>query len=471
MCLDTGESDLASLDASYVINDKTACGNTGYGSSIQRPSGTVPNMRHGQVYKIPAFFIRRRNATQTLLFSHGNAEDLGMMYGRMKDLAMVLGVNVMAYDYTGYGLSIPGPAHGSSNGGENGSGNENGEKTHEGPSENMIYRNIEAAFHYLVQVRKVPPHQIILYGRSLGSGPSCYLAAKTALRGESVGGLILHSPFLSVYKVVADLNGLDMGMVGDLFHNERRAKNVRCPTLIIHGKQDEVVPFWHAPRLLAAIPPEFRAQPFFVEGMGHNHIESRLRDQYVRVVSNFLRMGAWNNEQMQQTPQPYSAPIATVNRGPSPIPIHERASPSATKENVSFYVNKTWLRHAKVLLRETFCDAGCHAGTGNSVIDSCNDSRWERKSQKNNASVSPSTSRPRTNRVSNEAANDVDRYGKGLSDARDDKDEFAPWRAGGRLQSASPNKAVSSSMPGNFQRGSSQRHPQQQKLSSSEKVL
>ena len=56
-------------------------------------------------HKIPAFFIRRRGATLTFLFSHGNAEDLGMMYGRMKEMARALGVNVLAYDYTGYGLS------------------------------------------------------------------------------------------------------------------------------------------------------------------------------------------------------------------------------------------------------------------------------------------------------------------------------------------------------------------------------
>ena len=57
------------------------------------------------VHRIPAFFIKRRGASITFLFSHGNAEDLGMMYGRMKEMARVLCVNILAYDYTGYGLS------------------------------------------------------------------------------------------------------------------------------------------------------------------------------------------------------------------------------------------------------------------------------------------------------------------------------------------------------------------------------
>lgn len=445
MCLDTGESDLASLDARYGMtkrkfDDLNASTNAegvatvgsgdfssphSHSNPAASPVPAVNNVRNGQFYKIPAFFIRRRNATQTLLFSHGNAEDLGMMYNRMKDLAMVLGVNIMAYDYTGYGLSIPGPAH-PGNGNDNSGGPND---TTEGPSENMIYRNIEAAYRYLTLVRKIPPHQIILYGRSLGSGPSCYLAAKSALNGASVGGLVLHSPFLSVYKVVADLNGLDLGIVGDLFHNEKRARNVRCPTLIIHGRQDEVVPFWHAPRLLAAVPPEFRAQPFYVDDMGHNHIESRCRERYVRVVLNFLRMNVWNNRNNGATRGGLGdGDPAAPYRGPSPIPVHERALSSDTdaKENASFYINKTWLRHAKVLLKEVFADAGCYVGSNGYQGDINNNQRREQSgnSNGNGTALEGSAGAVRSRSADNACG--------GLADARDEEeDEFAPWRAGG----------------------------------------
>jgi fermentation-respiration switch protein FrsA (DUF1100 family) len=469
MCLETGESDLASLDNSFIgrrgdnshhnNNHLNVVGGCYTGEACSSPRGrgddannanaassspspdVVRNVRDGQVYRIPAFFIRRRNATQTILFSHGNAEDLGMMYHRMKDLALVLGVNIMAYDYTGYGLSMPGPAHrnssegGNDQSGEGSSGNNN--NRNEGPSENMIYRNIEAAYRYLTRVRKIPPHRIILYGRSLGSGPACYLAAKTSLSGQPVGGLVLHSPFLSVYKVVADLNGLDLGMVGDLFHNEKRARNVRCPTLIIHGRDDEIVPFWHAPRLLAAIPPEFRAAPYYVGGMGHNHIESRCREQYVRVVSNFLGMGA------------NGTCVGNNNLGPAfAVPIHERASPECTGidsgENPppTFYVNKTWLRHARVLLREVFSDVGCYVNNTN--VD------WEGRKRRTSSSAAGS----RSSSAAQSVASGTSRRGGGRvvvsasaaagperkpssaaaaaettrSDARDDEDEFAPWR-------------------------------------------
>jgi pimeloyl-ACP methyl ester carboxylesterase len=110
------------------------------------------------------------------------------IYDWFNDLARVLRVNIMAYDYTGYGKS-------------------NGTSCEEN-----CYADIEAAFQYLLEVRKLQPEQIVLYGRSLGSGPSCYLASKTAQQGRSVGGVILQSPLLSAYRVAFNFR---FTMIGD----------------------------------------------------------------------------------------------------------------------------------------------------------------------------------------------------------------------------------------------------------------
>ena len=75
-------------------------------------------------------------------------------------------------------------------------------KSNGSPTEKNCYADIEAAYRYLLEVRRIPPEQIVLYGRSLGSGPSCYLAAKTAREGRSVGGVILQSPLLSAYRLI-----------------------------------------------------------------------------------------------------------------------------------------------------------------------------------------------------------------------------------------------------------------------------
>ena len=93
------------------------------------------------------------------------------------------------------------------------------------PSEEHCYSDIEAAYDYLRNVLRIPSRNIVLYGRSLGSGPSCHLAVKTGHPTSDeetgpnegpVGGLILHAPFLSVYRVVIDTG---CTLPGDKFPN------------------------------------------------------------------------------------------------------------------------------------------------------------------------------------------------------------------------------------------------------------
>jgi pimeloyl-ACP methyl ester carboxylesterase len=115
---------------------------------------------------IPAFFIDRK-AKVTLLFSHGNAEDLGMIYEWFCEFSKELNVNLLAYDYEGYG------------------------KATGTPSEQNCYDDIDAAYEFLINTINIPSENIVLYGRSLGSGPSCYLAERLQNANVRIGGLIL----------------------------------------------------------------------------------------------------------------------------------------------------------------------------------------------------------------------------------------------------------------------------------------
>jgi pimeloyl-ACP methyl ester carboxylesterase len=286
-------------------------------------------------HRIPAFFLLRRGAKLTLLYSHGNAEDLGMMYRRMKDMARVLGVNVLAYDYSGYGMSQPRCE----------------------PSEKMCYRNIDAAYNYLIRVMKIPPSRIVLYGRSLGSGPSCYLAKRTSDEGRSVAGMILHSPFLSIYRIVLDVKS---GFVGDMFQSYTRAKSIKCPVLMIHGENDQVVPFWHSDELLRSFQPQYRAKPFFVKGLGHNNIEVRQRKEYVIRVLNFF-----DNCLMDG----------------GVVPEKERYKPN-TILNASgkFLVNHTWIKHGREILR--------HALDTNNETSSNQDKMKQKQASKSKTAMS-----------------------------------------------------------------------------------
>lgn len=155
------------------------------------------------------------------------------------------------------------------------------------PSEDNCYADIDCVFSYLTQERGIPPEHIVLYGRSLGSGPSCYLAAKTA-KGRSVAGLILHAPFLSVFRIVMpDFFGYTIK--GDLFSNIDRIPTITCPILIAHGVEDEIVPFAHGQALLEAAPLKDRAEFFSTKGMRHNGFASpSLEAAFMEAINRYL---------------------------------------------------------------------------------------------------------------------------------------------------------------------------------------
>jgi len=169
--------------------------------------------------RIAAIYLANPAATYTVLFSHGNGEDLGSVAPLLPALSD-LGFSVFAYDYRGYGLS---------------------EGT---PSEPHVYADIDGAYDYLTGPLHVPAQRIIAYGRSLGAGAAVDLAAR-----RPVGGLILESPFLSAFRVMTRVPLFPF----DKFRNADKIARVGCPLLVMHGEADEIVPFWHGQRLFEKI--------------------------------------------------------------------------------------------------------------------------------------------------------------------------------------------------------------------------
>lgn len=220
--------------------------------------------------KIPAFHIEYQNQNTsllpiTILYSHANAEDLGCIYPWCKYLSRQLKVNIFAYDYTGYGLA-----------------------TDQGkPNESQCYADIDAAYNYLRFRLRIPASRIVLYGRSLGSGPSCYLAAETSVAEDedTVGGLILHAPFLSVFRII-----LESGctLLGDQFPNVDYVTNIHTPTLLIHGKVDKVVPVEHSISLYRKLDEESKTPPLFIDEMGHNNVQLVVRDIFLDHLNEYL---------------------------------------------------------------------------------------------------------------------------------------------------------------------------------------
>ena len=132
----------------------------------------------------------------------------------------------------------------------------------------------------MTEVINIPAYNIILYGRSIGSGPSCYLAEK-----YNIAGLMLHAPLMSICRVV--FSSLRWTLPFDKFPNIDRIKNFDCPVYICHGTRDEIVDVCHGRRLWENCVNK-EVQPYFVESAGHNNIEKYAGKEYLIRVRKFI---------------------------------------------------------------------------------------------------------------------------------------------------------------------------------------
>jgi hypothetical protein len=127
----------------------------------------------------------------------------------------------------------------------------------------------------------------VLYGRSLGSGPSCHLAAgKSQAKDEDpVGGVILHAPFLSVFRIVVDTG---CTVFGDKFPNVDLVPLIKSPVLLVHGTADQIVPFYHSEKLHDALPKDCRVKPLFIDEMTHNNVHAAVRPLFIARLAEYL---------------------------------------------------------------------------------------------------------------------------------------------------------------------------------------
>ncbi|XP_039052039.1 alpha/beta hydrolase domain-containing protein 17B-like [Hibiscus syriacus] len=203
--------------------------------------------------KIVGFYLKNPHARLTVLYSHGNAADLGQLYDLYVQLKVNLRVNLMGYDYSGYGASTG------------------------KPSESNTYADIEAVYQCLQTEYGVSQEDLILYGQSVGSGPTLHLAAKL----PRLRGVVLHSGILSGLRVLCHVK---FSFCFDIYQNINKIQKVKCPVLVIHGTEDDVVNWLHGNGLwkMAREPYE----PLWIKGGGHCNLE--LYPDYIRHLCKFV---------------------------------------------------------------------------------------------------------------------------------------------------------------------------------------
>lgn len=179
--------------------------------------------------KISGWYLEAENEKGVLLFCHGNAGNISHRLDSIK-IFNSLNLSVLIFDYRGYGKS-------------------------EGkPSEQGTYIDAEAAWDYLIKIKRKSPESIILFGRSLGGA----IAAEIAMR-KNPGYLILESNFTSVPGIGKDLYPwLPVKLISKFnYATIEKISSIKCRKLIIHSPDDEIIPFAHGQKLFEkSLPPK-----------------------------------------------------------------------------------------------------------------------------------------------------------------------------------------------------------------------
>ncbi|KAL1207141.1 Alpha/beta hydrolase domain-containing protein WAV2 [Cardamine amara subsp. amara] len=218
--------------------------------------------------KVVATFWKHPFARFTILYSHGNAADLGQLVDLFIELRAHLRVNIMSYDYSGYGVSTG------------------------KPTEVNTYHDVEAVYNCLRNEYGITQEELILYGQSVGSGPTVHLASRL----KRLRAIVLHSAILSGLRV---LYPVKMTFWFDVYKNIDKIRHVTCPVLVIHGTKDEIVSMSHGKRLWELSKNKY--DPLFVEGGGHCNLETYPEySKHMRKFINTMEKLALNNPPSKQ---------------------------------------------------------------------------------------------------------------------------------------------------------------------------
>jgi fermentation-respiration switch protein FrsA (DUF1100 family) len=165
--------------------------------------------------RLTGWYIPAENSEMTVLFCHGNG---GNIMHRLDSINILynLGLNCFIFDYRSYGNS-------------------------EGkPSEEGTYLDVRAAYEWLTKEKERAPDDIIVFGRSLGGSIAAQLASKV-----KVGALIVESAFTSYIDIGRKFYPYMPVRWFARFSYKTidYVKDVRCPVMIIHSRNDETIPF------------------------------------------------------------------------------------------------------------------------------------------------------------------------------------------------------------------------------------
>ena len=197
-----------------------------------------------------------------ILFLHGNSSNIGDYVYRLPSFNQ-LGLSTLLIDYRGYGLS-----------------------SKIKPNEMTVYEDAQTALNYLLSEQKIEPQNIILYGHSLGGA----IAIELATKYSQLGGIIIESTFTSMKDMinyVLPVNILPVDLIlTQKFNSMAKINQIQYPTLIIHGTEDQTVPFEMSERLHHFHQGDKQLE--IIAGANHVNIPSVFEAQHSSILQQFL---------------------------------------------------------------------------------------------------------------------------------------------------------------------------------------
>lgn len=207
--------------------------------------------------RLNGWFVASENPRGTLLFCHGNAGNISHRIEIIK-IFNRLNLNVFIFDYRGYG------------------------KSQGSPSEKGLYQDAQAAYKYLLTRKDIDKDAIVVYGKSIGANVAVNLSSEV-----KAACLISESGFTSAYDMARRLFPYlpVKWMITVKYNALEKIKNISMPKLIIHSKNDEIIPFEMGKRLFDAAA---RPKEFYEMRGGHNEAVFMAGEEYRIRINNFL---------------------------------------------------------------------------------------------------------------------------------------------------------------------------------------
>jgi hypothetical protein len=230
---------------------------------VKNSDGRIENIAGWWLPNIKQETKNDLNDRKVILYLHGKGKNISANAKHANRL-MRMGFSVLVIDYRGYGKS-----DGSS------------------PSESTVYTDAQTAWDYLIE-KGFKPHQIMIYGHSLGGA----IAIDLAVKHPDAMGMIVDASFTSISEMASldpkyRIFPIDL-LIHQRFDSIAKVRSLAIPVLYIHGTNDDFIPPAMSQRLYEATSS--KKQIVLIPNGGHNNNASTNEPLYLNSIRSFFNL-------------------------------------------------------------------------------------------------------------------------------------------------------------------------------------